>query len=482
MSRRQHPGRRRSGGRRMSGDLRAAVPARRGGLRAGPGRPDLQRPPAGPLPRRGARGRGRARRRGRRAARRRARLAGQRPLRRPLLGRLEPARRRAADRPRRAARRCRTTRRPASSRAGPATKGALELAPYLAERGRAFPVGHCASVGIGGYLLQGGQGWNGRAQGLGLRERRRGRRRHRRRRAGPGRRRAATPTSTGPRAAPGPGFPGVVTRFHLQTYPEAGGDVAGHLDLPPRRRRGGRALAARRAARPGPPGRAGARGDPAARRAAATTGSQHPGGTLLLLHTTCMADSDEEVLRLLDGLRGRPARRPRARPRHRARRPSLEENAAQTAQNPEGYRYAVDCAWTDASADVLAPLLLDIWRGLDTEHSFSIWYGWAPSARAAGHGVLGRGQRLRRDVPDLRRRGGRRALPQPGARADRRDRPRRRGRASTSATPTSPGGPDRFLSDEHFRRLERDPGRAGPRTGASRRTSSPTPERLNVHV
>ena len=49
--------------------------------------------------------------------------------------------------------------------AGPATKGALELAPYISERGRAFPGGHCATVGIGGYLLQGGQGWNGRLKG-----------------------------------------------------------------------------------------------------------------------------------------------------------------------------------------------------------------------------------------------------------------------------------------------------------------------------
>ena len=96
---------------------------------------------------------------------RRARLDGQRPVGRPLLGGLEPARRRPADRPRRPARPSTTTRRPASSSAGPATKGALELAPFLAERGRAFPGGHCASVGIGGYLLQGGQGWNGRAKG-----------------------------------------------------------------------------------------------------------------------------------------------------------------------------------------------------------------------------------------------------------------------------------------------------------------------------
>ena len=35
----------------------------------------------------------------------------------------------------------------------PAVKGGQELAPYLAERGRAFPGGHCPSVGLGGFLL-----------------------------------------------------------------------------------------------------------------------------------------------------------------------------------------------------------------------------------------------------------------------------------------------------------------------------------------
>jgi hypothetical protein len=63
----------------------------------------------------------------------------------------------------------------------------------------------------------------------------------------------------------------------------------------------------------------------------------------------------------------------------------LEENLAQAGQNPEGYRYAVDCTWTDAPARVLAPLLHVLWSELETEHSFSIWYGWAP----------------RRDLPDM---------------------------------------------------------------------------------
>jgi hypothetical protein len=55
-----------------------------------------------------------------------------------------------------------------------------------------------------------------------------------------------------------------------------------------------------------------------------------------------------------------------------------EECVAQAAQNPDGYRYAVDCTWTDAPAETLAPLLSRLWSELDTEHSFSIWYGWAP--------------------------------------------------------------------------------------------------------
>jgi FAD/FMN-containing dehydrogenase len=49
--------------------------------------------------------------------------------------------------------------------ARPAVQGGLELAPFLAERGRAFPGGHCATVGLGGFLLQGGQGWDSRARG-----------------------------------------------------------------------------------------------------------------------------------------------------------------------------------------------------------------------------------------------------------------------------------------------------------------------------
>lgn len=40
-----------------------------------------------------------------------------------------------------------------------------ELLEILAEHELFFPAGHCPGVGLGGYLLQGGYGWNGRVHG-----------------------------------------------------------------------------------------------------------------------------------------------------------------------------------------------------------------------------------------------------------------------------------------------------------------------------
>jgi FAD/FMN-containing dehydrogenase len=43
--------------------------------------------------------------------------------------------------------------------ASPSTTG-QELSDYLHAKSRIFPAGHCPDVGIGGYLLCGGMGWN----------------------------------------------------------------------------------------------------------------------------------------------------------------------------------------------------------------------------------------------------------------------------------------------------------------------------------
>ncbi len=102
--------------------------------------------------------------------------------------------------------------------AQPAIKN-TELMAALVQYGLAFPAGHCPTVGIGGFLLSGGQGWNQGVWG---------------------------PACQSVRAIDavnadgdvitadarqnadllwmargcGPGFPGVITRYHLQLYAE----------------------------------------------------------------------------------------------------------------------------------------------------------------------------------------------------------------------------------------------------------------------
>ena len=253
--------------------------------------------------------------------------------------------------------------------AGPAARGGLDVAPYLASRGRAFPVGHCPAVGLGGYLLQGGQGWNGRRMGWACEsvvavdvvtadgEQVRADATHH------------SDLFWAARGA-GPGFPGIVTAFHLRTYPAAPAmwhdtrsyhpdDAATllgwlHEILPGLDRRVEPVVAATRLA-----------------DVPLYAGQDHP-GLVLLLHTTVLGPAD--LLQVFD--RGPLA----GRELGRVTGPTTldEECVAQAAQNPDGYRYAVDCTWTDASAETLAPLLSRLWSELDTEHSFSIWYGWAP--------------------------------------------------------------------------------------------------------
>jgi FAD/FMN-containing dehydrogenase len=266
--------------------------------------------------------------------------------------------------------------------ARPAVQGGLELAPFLAERGRTFPGGHCASVGLGGYLLQGGQGWDGRARGWACQSvvgldvvLADGTLVHADA--------SSNPDLLWAARGAGPGFPGVVTRFYLQTYPAprvmwhdtwsfALEDTVELLtwlhDILPGLDRGVEPVVA--ATRlPDVP---------------LYEGRVRPSGTVLLLHTTVMAASDSSALALLEPLQNGP---PLARSLGHVQGPTsvAEENLAQTVQNPSGYRYAVDCTWTDAPAQVLAPMLQAMWSELDTEHSFSIWYGWAP----------------RRDLPDM---------------------------------------------------------------------------------
>lgn len=252
--------------------------------------------------------------------------------------------------------------------ASPAIKGGTELAPFLSRQGRAFTGGHCPSVGIGGFLLQGGQGWNCRKLGWACQSV------------------VAIDVVTADgelvradeekntdllwaaRGA-GPGFFGVITRFHLRTYPKSKAmthdtwtfeldDLDPLLtwldDLMPRL-------------------------DPVVEPViAATRLPRAEGPPVLLVHTTAMCESEDEAEHVLAPLAACPIA-DRAVAHERGPTSIEEENVAQAAQNPDNHRYAADSSWTDAPASELAPLLREVWSTLPTEHSFSIWYGWAPS-------------------------------------------------------------------------------------------------------
>ncbi len=252
--------------------------------------------------------------------------------------------------------------------ASPAVKGGAELTPFLTGHGRAFPGGHCPGVGIGGFLLQGGQGWNSRRHGwacqsvVGIDVV-----------TADGELVHADETSNADllwaaRGA-GPGFFGLITRFHLRTYPLPRAmthdtwtfelseleTLLGWIDdlLPTLDRVVEPVIAATRLPRPqGPP--------------------------VLLLHTTAMCETEEEAQRVLSPLADCPIA-DRAIAHERGPTTIEAENEAQALQNPEDHRYAVDCTWTDARAAELAPRLRAMWSELPTEHSFSIWYGWAPA-------------------------------------------------------------------------------------------------------
>jgi FAD/FMN-containing dehydrogenase len=258
----------------------------------------------------------------------------------------------------------------------PAVQGGTELAPYLTAHGRAFPGGHCESVGLGGFLLQGGQGWNSRTWGWACENV------------------VAVDVVTAAgellhadehensdlywaARGSGPGFPALVTRFYLRTYalpPVMIQDTwTFHLDdaalllgwlhdvLPTLHATVEPVVAATRLS-----------------DVPLDDGKTRPAGTVLLLHTTVMGESAEAIEALLAPISACPLA-DRRLGHVRGQTTIADENVAQTLQNPIGYRYVVDNTWTNADAAELAPILSRVWAELPTEHAFSIWYGWAPT-------------------------------------------------------------------------------------------------------
>lgn len=256
-------------------------------------------------------------------------------------------------------------KRAMTATAGPGAPGS-ETLMRLARMGLFFPAGHCESVRLGGYLLQGGFGWNGRVYGPACQSV------------------AAIDyvDANGESAfadentnadmlwaarGAGPGFFGAVTRFHLKLY------------------RKPRVIAMKAAAFP-------------LSRALEIFAWAHamrreiPASIELnMLMSRKIAWMREPGLLVTlaafeDSWRGAEvaARLMRSMPKGAAfTTPLLPAPLKQLYRGvmehyPHGFRYAVDNMWTGASFDALAPGLQRIIETLPPAPSHMLWMNWAP--------------------------------------------------------------------------------------------------------
>ncbi|MEU5329098.1 FAD-binding oxidoreductase [Streptomyces parvus] len=246
---------------------------------------------------------------------------------------------------------------------GPAVRGGLDLDPYLAGHGRFFPVGHSPSVGMGGFLLQGGIGWNCRGWGW----------------AAESLVSMEVVTAAGEvvrcsetenadlfwaARGSGPGFFGVVTAFRLRTRPrfreltrsayvfpsELAGEVLSWYHV--------------------------ARHDLPASVELAAVGSTPPGSDAPVLTVDAVSfDGGPASLAALDSspVVARASARTVAEPVDFA-----ELQAEQLRGNPENHRYAADNAFLSGSASELVPALVPAFTELPTPRTFTVLGDFTP--------------------------------------------------------------------------------------------------------
>jgi FAD/FMN-containing dehydrogenase len=256
--------------------------------------------------------------------------------------------------------------------AGPAVRGGLDLDPFLAARDRFFAGGHCPAVGIGGFLLQGGMGWNCRGWGWAAEQ-------VESVRVVTADGEAVEASATGnpdlfwAARGCGPGFFGVVTEFRLRTMPrfrqltqtthvypaELAEEVLSWLhcarhDVPPSVE-----LVA-------------VGNTPPLSPAALPPGPGYRGPVLVVDGVSF--DGGPQSLRALEAcpVAGKALMARIAQPADIA-----DLRAEQIRANPEGHRYFVDNAYLAGDAAALIPALAPAFTGLPTPKSFSLWFDLA---------------------------------------------------------------------------------------------------------
>ncbi|MEU5341558.1 FAD-binding oxidoreductase [Streptomyces sp. NPDC020766] len=246
-------------------------------------------------------------------------------------------------------------------------RGGDELNPYLGEFGRFFNGGHCPSVGIGGFLLQGGQGWNARGWGWAAEslaavdvvtaegESVRADERHH------------SDLFWAARGA-GPGFFGVVTRFHLRTRPLPG-HLAHSVHAYP--------LGLFDEVMTWLHGMHHTVSDLVEIVALTQTPPGHD-EPLLLVTGVSMTDTPGQAAEALAPLHANPYA-DRALFRIEAQPTTLAEQLrGQRTANPEGHRYLVDNAWLTGPAEKVVPAIRKAFTEQPTRQTFTIWFSMAP--------------------------------------------------------------------------------------------------------
>jgi FAD/FMN-containing dehydrogenase len=250
---------------------------------------------------------------------------------------------------------------------GPAVRGGSDLDPFLAGRGRFFAGGHCPTVGLGGFLLQGGMGWNCRGWGW----------------AAESIEAIDVVTASGDlvRASEtenedlfwaargsGPGFFGVVTAFHLRTRPrfraltqttyvyprEVAPDVLHWIHSTRHQVPDSVELVLVGITPPLPPSVA--YDGPVL----VVDGVSFDGGPASLAALDTCPVADKALVRKV------------AAPAEIA-----DLRAEQIRANPEGHRYVVDNAYLAGDPDGLIPALAPAFTDLPTAKAFSIWFDLA---------------------------------------------------------------------------------------------------------
>lgn len=253
---------------------------------------------------------------------------------------------------------------------GPGMGGSV-LAGLLWDQGLFFPAGHCKGVCIGGYLLQGGYGWNSRVLGpacesvLGL----------------------DVVTADGERLyidaenhpdlywaarGSGPGFFAVVTAFHLKLYKRP--NVCGSslyvypMELADEIYPWARSISAEVDRR--------VELQIAASRSVPGMGLEAPG---IVFASPVFADSEQEAIDALALLETCPVRDKAIAAVPYAPADLDTWYAGIMSNYPDAHRYTADNIWTSASADDLMPGIAKILATMPPHPSHFLWLNWGPS-------------------------------------------------------------------------------------------------------